>query len=411
MHAVIVAAIVALLGGNAARAATGPVSSAPPTVSGTLQQGKKLTALTGTWAGAGSISYAFQWYRCDANAAHCSSIHGATKSTYTEVAKDVGHSIGLTVRATDTTGVAEAYAGVTGLVSASTAQLAATAQPPLAGDPVVGTPLTVGGAAWTATPTATTYAWLRCNANGRLCAAIPGQTSTTYTLAADDAGHTVVAVATATLGAGNATVLSLRSGVVRTSPGPVVSAAPSVSGTPQQGKQLTATPGTWTSGGSIAYAYQWYRCDPLGAHCSSIHGATKATYTEVAKDVGRTIGLTVRATDATGTAAAYAPLVGLVAPAAAPLVATAQPKLDGTAATGSSLKVETAAWTTTPTGTTYAWLRCNANGRLCVKIASEATASYEPTADDAGHVLVAEVTATSGTIQQTVLSLGVLVAS
>jgi hypothetical protein len=190
-----------------------------------------------------------------------------------------------------------------------------------------------------------------------------------------------------------------------------VSAPPAVTGTLQQGKQLTGVPGTWTSGGAITYAYQWYRCDQNGAHCSSVHGATKATYTLVAKDVGHTVGLTVRATDSTGTAPAYASLVGLVAPTGAPLVASTQPAVTGTPAIGSTLTVGTVTWTGTPTGTTYAWLRCNANGRLCTPIPSETTATYEPTSTDAGHVLVAEVIGRSGTIQQTVLSAGVLVAS
>jgi hypothetical protein len=401
------AALAAPVGG--ARAAAGPSATASPTVSGTLQQGKKLTALTGTWLGTGTIAYAFQWYRCDANGGHCSSIHGATKSTYTEVAKDVGNSIGLTVRATDSTGTAEAYAPVAGLVAPAAATLVAAAQPPLGGDPIVATPLAVQAVTWSATPTATSYAWLRCNPNGRACAPIAGQTQATYTLTADDLGHTLVAAVTATAGTVKQTVLTVRSAVVRTTPGPVLTTAPVVTGTLQQGAKLTASAGTWTSGGTIAYAYQWYRCDANGAHCSSIHGSTKSTYTVVAKDVGQTLGLTVRATDATGTTPAYAALAGLVAPAGAPLAATAQPKLDGTPAAGQTLKVEAPVWNGTASSTTYAWLRCNANGRLCTKVAGATTDSYAVTAADAGHVLLAEATGVSGTNQQSVLSLGAAV--
>jgi hypothetical protein len=402
------AALAALAAPGVAHAA-GPTPTAGPTVTGTAQQGKKLTALTGTWLGSGTITYAFQWYRCDADAAHCSSIHGSTKSTYTQVAKDVGHSLGLTVHAADSSGTADAYAAVTGLVAPATATLVATAQPVLAGDPIVGTAVTVQNAAWSATPTATTYAWLRCNANGRACAAIAGQTASTYTLAAADLGHTLVAAATGTAGAAKTTVLTVRSAVVRTAPGPVLSVAPAIAGTVQQGKKLSATPGTWSSGGSIAYAYQWYRCDPNGAHCSSIHGSTKATYTVVAKDVGQTLALTVHATDSTGTTAAYSPLAGLVAPATAPLVPTAQPKLGGTPSVGSTLKVEAVTWSATPTATAYAWLRCNANERICTKIAGQTTDSYVVTTADAGTTLVAEAIGTSGQVQQTVLSLGALV--
>ncbi|HTR33189.1 MAG TPA: hypothetical protein VMH47_04885, partial [Gaiellaceae bacterium] len=62
----------------------------------------------------------------------------------------------------------------------------------------------------------TTYAWLRCNTNGRACVAIAGQTSGSYTLTAADVDHTIVAAVTGTSGSAKQTVLSLPSGVVHT---------------------------------------------------------------------------------------------------------------------------------------------------------------------------------------------------
>jgi hypothetical protein len=388
-----------------AAAATGPSPTTGPSVSGTLKVGQKLAGLSGTWLGSGTVSYKFQWYRCDANAAHCSSIHGATKATYTEVAADAGHSLGLTVNATDSTGPAPAYAPVTGLVAAKTSTLAATAQPPLAGDPIVGTAVAVQTTSWTATPSTTTFTWLRCNANGRACAAIAGQTTASYTLTADDVGHTVLAEVAAAAGTVKQTVMSLRTDVVRQAPGPVLTVAPTVTGTLQQGKKLTGFQGTWTSGGTITYGFQWYRCDANAAHCSSIHGATKASYTEVAKDVGQTLALTVRATDSTGTTPAYAAVSGLVAGPTSTLVATAQTGLAGNAAVGTALTAQAPTWATAPTASTYAWLRCNANGRACTAIAGQTGGSYTLTADDVGHTIIAAVTGTSGTVKQTVLSL------
>ena len=50
----------------------------------------------------------------------------------------------------------------------------------------------------------TTYAWMRCNANGRVCTAIAGATADTYALTSADVGHTAL-VAVVTVKAGSAT--------------------------------------------------------------------------------------------------------------------------------------------------------------------------------------------------------------
>src|SRR5205823_2847108 len=95
--------------------------------------------------------------------------------------------------------------------------------------------------------------------------------------------------------------------------GPVATSRPTVSGTLQQGKKLTANPGSWSGHGTISYRYQWYRCNAVGAKCSSIHGATLGTYVQVRADIGRSLAVTVSATDETGTAVAYLALAGVVA--------------------------------------------------------------------------------------------------
>ena len=403
-----VLASVALTGLAAAsatgRTASGPALVSAPTVSGALQQGARLTAGPGTWSSTGAIAFAYQWYRCDASGAHCSSIHGATRGTYTLVAKDVGRTVGLTVRGTDTSGTTAAYAALAGLVAAAKAPVVATAQPGLTGSPIVGKTLEVSAVAWRGTSATPAVAWQRCNVNGRVCVPVAGATATSYTVTAADAGHVLVAAVTAS----KQTVLSL--GIVaRAAPGPVATERPSIAGTLQQGKQLTGNAGTWTGAGTIAYAYQWYRCDANGAHCSSIHGATRPTYTQVAADAAHTLGLTVRATDTTGTTPAYSSLAGIVAASSATFAATAQPSLGGTPAVGQQLKVSGGTFTQTPAGATYAWLRCNANGRVCTAIANATADTYVVTADDAGHALVALVTATAGTAKAAALTTAVTV--
>lgn len=392
--------LVQTLAGLLALAAAGPTPSSQPTIAGTLQVGAKLTASPGRWSGEKTISYTYQWYRCDPLGAHCSSIHGATRGTYRIVPKDAGQTLGLTVRGADTTGVTSAYAALAGIVSPIDATVAPTKQPTLSGAAIVGGTLTVGSPSWTVAPATPSYAWLRCNANGRICAPIDGATTTSYTLVADDVGHVVLGEVTAS----RRTALSLSAGVVRAKPGPLATSLPAVTGTLRQGAKLTASAGTWSGSGTITYAYQWSRCDASGAHCSAIRGATRGTYTEVAADVGHTIGLAVRATDPTGASTAYAPLAGTIAPVDGSLAATAQPTLTGTAAVGQTLTISPGGWTAAPGPLAYAWLRCNVNGRLCTAIAGAVASTYTLVADDAGHTVVATVTATAGTSSVAVLA-------
>ena len=198
----------------AAVTTAGPTNSAAPTVAGTSQQGSQLTGSAGTWAGSGTIAYTYNWFRCDAAGAHCLSIHGATKPTYTQGAKDVGHTLGFAVHATDTAGTSTAYASLVGPVAAANAPLASTGQPTIGGTPAVGQTLEVSGGSWNQPPTALTYQWERCNANGRLCAAITGATASTYAVTAADSTHTLVVAVAATLNGAQQAALSTHTGVV-----------------------------------------------------------------------------------------------------------------------------------------------------------------------------------------------------
>src|SRR4051812_3790544 len=66
---------------NAASSAV-PVNTGEPTISGTAQEGETLTATSGTWTSASTISYAYQWRRCNAQGNGCSNIGGADTSSY-----------------------------------------------------------------------------------------------------------------------------------------------------------------------------------------------------------------------------------------------------------------------------------------------------------------------------------------
>ena len=181
--------LLALILASASLAASGPTATARPTVTGALRVGATLAAKPGSWTGRGTITYAYQWSRCDANGAHCSSIHGATRGTYVEVQADVGHTLALTVRASDATGTAASYAPLAGLVAAKHARIAATGQPVLAGEAIVGKTVTVAPPVWSAAGGAPSYRWLGCNSNGRACSPIAGARADTYTVAVADRGE------------------------------------------------------------------------------------------------------------------------------------------------------------------------------------------------------------------------------
>ena len=75
-----------------------------PTVGGVARDGSTLTADPGTWNGTPTITYEYQWQRCDAGGASCADIPGATGSTYTLTPADVGSTVRVLVTAVNGAG-------------------------------------------------------------------------------------------------------------------------------------------------------------------------------------------------------------------------------------------------------------------------------------------------------------------
>src|SRR5437868_2813800 len=85
-------------------APTAPANTSPPTISGTPQIGQTLTVSNGSWSGPGTITFSYQWLRCDNTGGGCTFIAGAVSKTYSLTPADVGHSLRARVTARNDNG-------------------------------------------------------------------------------------------------------------------------------------------------------------------------------------------------------------------------------------------------------------------------------------------------------------------
>jgi hypothetical protein len=100
---------------TAATSSAAPKNTAPPTISGTPKDGQTLTADPGSWSG-NPTSFTYQWQRCDADVAACSSVVGATGKTYGLSIADLGYRLRVVVTAHNAKGSATATSAITTVV-------------------------------------------------------------------------------------------------------------------------------------------------------------------------------------------------------------------------------------------------------------------------------------------------------
>jgi hypothetical protein len=101
---------------TSATSSAAPKNTAPPAVSGTAKVGQQLTADTGAWSG-NPTSFTLQWQRCDADAAICSNIVGATGKTYGIQNADLGYRLRVIVTARNAKGTATTPSALTSIVA------------------------------------------------------------------------------------------------------------------------------------------------------------------------------------------------------------------------------------------------------------------------------------------------------
>ena len=369
-----------------------------------------------------SVSYTYQWIRVATDNTE-TNISGATASTHTLVAADLGTTIKVKVSFTDDASNAET------LTSAATAAVAAapdTTSPTLTSATVLGS----GGIIdfqfsenvqrlSGSLPPASAFT---VTADGsdittRFTAALPGVPdgiritispaihqgqAVVVTYTDPTAGDDTLAIqdiagndaADFTTGMNGVPAVTNNSTVTNTP----ATGAPTITGTAQVGQTLTAvTTAIMDDDGltSVSYTYQWIRT--AAGVDTNISGATASTYMLVAADQGTTIKVTVSFTDDASNAETLTSAATAVVAAAPNTPATGAPTITGTAQVGQTLTAGTTAIVDadglTSVSYTYQWIRV-ATDNTETNITSATASTYTLVAADLGTTIKVTVSFT-----------------
>jgi hypothetical protein len=168
---------------------------------------------------------------------------------------------------------------------------------------------------------------------------------------------------------------------------------PTISGTAREGETLTASGGSWSGSTPMTFSYRWQRCNSGGSNCGNVSGATSQTYTVAHGDVGRTLRVSVTASNSDGSANAVSNATAVVAKGQAP-VNTGSPVISGTAKEGQTLTVSNGTWANNPTSFSYQWRRCDTSTTNCRDVGNDRQ-TYVLEQRDVGSTMRADVKATN----------------
>jgi CHRD domain len=294
------------LAGAQRTAASPPVNSSLPNITGTARSGQTLTASSGTWGGLTPITYAYQWQRCNSSGSSCGSIGSATNQNYVASSGDVDRTIRVEVTASNADGKTQALSDATAAIAAPGTAPANTKQPNPSGTAQDGQTITVDNGTWSGqSPITFTYQWQSCTAVNPICTDLAGATSSSYLIGTGQIGSVLRANVTATSSAGKTAASSnLTAAVIAKTSAPVNSSLPVISGSALVGKTLQASTGIWSGAGTSGFTFQWSRCNGNGTACASISGATGQSYGVGTVDRGNALRVSVTATNSTGSTSA-----------------------------------------------------------------------------------------------------------
>ena len=286
---------------EAVAAKANSLATGEPSISGTARVGDTLTVDTSGIADADGLenaTFSYQWVGNDGSSD--TDITGATDTSYTLVADDVGQTIKVRVSFSDDAGNETTLTSTATEAVAARPNTSATGRPSISGTVRVGEVLTADTSGIAdddgLTNVSYGYQWVAGGTD------LGGATGSTYTLTASEQGKTIRVRVSFTDDAGNQESLtSAATDEVAVRPNSPATGQPIISGTVQVGDTLTAdTAGIGDADGltNVSYRYQWVVTD-RGAYFD-ISGETGATYTLVAADRGLYIQVRVSFTDDAG---------------------------------------------------------------------------------------------------------------
>ncbi|MDR1431204.1 MAG: hypothetical protein LBI99_03695 [Propionibacteriaceae bacterium] len=264
------------------KVAAGTLTKATPVIAGTVKVGETVTAVAGAW-GPGSVTLKYQWYRSG------KSISGATTDSYTLASADYKKKLTVKVTGSQAGYSTTSKTSKSKTVAAGTLSTAPT--PVISGTAAVGQTLTADPGACGPGTVTLKYQWYRSGKS------ISKATKATLTLAAADENKLITVKVTCSR-SGYTSVSQTSAPTSAVATGTLVSAVPTITGTPAVGQTLTAKPGTWTSG--TVFIYQWIQ--DSGSGPNAIPGATKSTYKLANADAGAQVSVRI-----TGSKAGYVP--------------------------------------------------------------------------------------------------------
>ena len=384
-----------------------------PELSGKAEELQTLSATSGSWHSYLSISFKYEWRRCDAAGGHCARIEGATSSAFTLTEADIGATLRAAVFASNGPTGRVVVSKPTGVVAQAKPEN--TASPTVSGEAEDEAVLAADQGSWSGSGLTFTYQWQRCDAEGEACTDLKGETAEeeTYSPDPEDIGSTLRAVVTASNEAGSANSASVPTEVVLARP-PENVESPEVHGEAFQDGLLEAEAGSWLGTPEVGFAYQWQRCNAEGGECADIESATEPNYTAEAVDVGRELRVQVTATNGAGSLKADSQPTEAIGSSHLPVLSGVAPSIQGSANDGRTFTADHGAWDGhAPIEFSYQWQRCDEAGEECTNIAKATSSSYTATTTDLGGTIRVEVTAsnTSGSASEASEASGLIAAA